>query len=77
MSSPRHALVLPPEERGRRIRWRIAVIGIYIVVEALALLCAHRWNWPEGFVIAAVSIPYWWITTVVWSQWGPELPGLP
>jgi hypothetical protein len=53
------------------------VVSLYIAVVAVALLCAHHWNWTEGFVIPAVSIPYWWITTLVWSQRGPEMPGLP
>jgi hypothetical protein len=73
---PRHALVLPPEERGRRIRWRIAVMGVYAALQAVALQCAHQWNWPEGFTIPAVAIPYWYIATAVWSQWGPEMPGM-
>jgi hypothetical protein len=46
-------------------------------VMAVALLGAHHWNWAEGLVIPAVSIPYWWMTTMVWSPWGPDLPGLP
>jgi hypothetical protein len=74
---PRHALVLPPEERGRRARWRIATIGLFIALEAAARMFAHRWNWPEDLVIPAVAVPYWPVATAVWSQWGPELPGLP
>jgi hypothetical protein len=77
VGKPRHALVLPPEERGRRIRWRIAVIGLYAVLQGGALLGAERWGWPEALVIPVVAIPYWRVATAVWSQWGPEVPGLP
>ena len=53
------------------------MVGVYIALEVAALLCAHRWGWPEAFVIPAVAVPYWWVATAVWSQWGPEVPGLP
>ena len=71
---PKHALVLPPEERGRRVRWRLATIGLYLLLQVGALLLAQRWDWYESLVIPAVAIPYWAVTRMIWSYWGPEMP---
>jgi hypothetical protein len=74
--SPRHALVYPAEERGRRILWRVTTVGLYLTLEAAALWTAHIWGWPEVIAIPVVAVPYWAAVTAVWSGWGPDMPGL-
>ena len=76
MKGPRHAAVLPPEERGRRIRWRVATLGFYLALQLAALWTAHLWGWPENIAVPVVALPYWAAVTAIWSRCGPDMPGL-
>lgn len=76
-AGPRHALVLPREERGRRILWRTVAIGLFAALEAGGILLAQHWNLPGGLAIPVVAVPYWAAATAIWSRWGPEMPGSP
>ncbi|MEU7907770.1 hypothetical protein [Actinoplanes sp. NPDC049118] len=73
---PKHALVYPPEERGRRIRWRVATIGVFLGLEMAAMWAAGRWGLPEELVIPVIAVPYWAVVPMIWSQWGPDMPGV-
>jgi hypothetical protein len=75
-TGPRHAWVYPAEERGRRIRWRTSTITLYLALVGAALWVAHILGWSERVGIPVVGVPYWAVTTAIWSRHGPEMPGL-
>lgn len=76
MIGPKHALALPPGQRGRRVRWRVGAFSVYFALQGAAMWAVHTWGWPEAVAIPVVAVPYWVVVTAIWSRFGPEVPGL-
>ena len=77
----RHAWKYPPEERGRRIRWRTVTFALYAALAVATGWISHNRGWsddwfPPKWVIGVVAVPYWAVVIAVWRSYGPYLPGL-
>src|SRR3954454_19927553 len=77
----KHGFVYPPEERSRRIVWRTATVGVYLLLTVAAIWVAHVQGWSDGWfppnwVLVIVALPYWAVATAVWKRYGPYMPGL-
>lgn len=66
----------PPDERGRRVLWRSVTVGLYLLVSIAALWLSETTGWSFKILLGAVAVPYWYVVMVIWSRWGPYMPGL-
>ncbi|GAB1688208.1 hypothetical protein KRM28CT15_00110 [Krasilnikovia sp. M28-CT-15] len=77
----RHALIYPPEERGRRILWRTVTFAGFTALTAPVVWFTYIRGWiDEPFIrkglLALVALPYWAVVMAVWKRRGPYLPKL-